>query len=126
MSPPAPSRRSQRELTEIGLKRKLSALGNISDGQRKAVACSLIGHSKIVTTFFGYVYCGRCDAQIGDTLAGSFDLRERVVSGHDCEQCRKVEKTLTWRDRFMAEDPFAGASERRDASILQSSPPSTE
>ena len=72
----------------------------------KAMICALVGHSRIQTTCFGYYYCGRCDAQVGDTLASTYDARGVVIVGHDCEVCRKHAKTLTWRDTWKARDPF--------------------
>lgn len=72
----------------------------------KAVICALIGHSRIITQCFGYIHCARCEAQIGDTLAGAFDVKSRVVLYHDCEVCREAAEKLTWKDRLLVPDPF--------------------
>lgn len=94
-------------LTREGLTTKLDALGEISDEQRREIACSLIGHSRIMTICFGYWSCARCGQQIGDSLGGAFDGRDKIVVGHDCEVCRKNYKSATWQDTFMCPDPFA-------------------
>ncbi len=72
----------------------------------KAVICALVGHSRIVTQCFGYVHCARCEAQIGDTLAGAFDGKSTVILYHDCDMCRRAAKSLTWKDRLLVPDPF--------------------
>lgn len=95
--------------SEDDLKKKLAALGEMDADQTASVACSLIGHSRIITTFFGYVYCARCSDQIGDSLGGVFDGSKSVIVGHDCKTCRENAKTLTWKDTFLAPDPFAPA-----------------
>lgn len=82
----------------------------LSEDQLKELCCTLIGHSNIVEGCFGYVHCGRCEAQIGDTLAGSYRNDDAVIVGHDCEVCRENAKRLTWRDTFMAKDPQVGTS----------------
>lgn len=72
----------------------------------KKIFCVLFGHSRIVEFCFGYVTCARCDEQLGDTLAGAYDLSNSVIVGHDCDICRKNYKTLTWRDKFLTPNPF--------------------
>lgn len=80
----------------------------LSDDERASVVCALVGHSRIQTHCFGYYYCGRCGAQVGDTLAGVYpEALEAVIVGHKCERCVDNAKTLTWRDRLYAPDPFA-------------------
>ena len=89
------------------LESKIELLNLTDEKQKKEIACSLIGrHSKIVSMFFGYVYCGRCDAQIGDTLAGCFNGSKCVVIGHNCDTCRENYKNLTWEDTIYCQDPF--------------------
>lgn len=72
----------------------------------KAVFCALFGHSRIQSAFFGYFHCGRCQAQVGDTLAGVYDARGVVIEGHDCDQCRKNYAGFTWRDKLLVPYPF--------------------
>jgi hypothetical protein len=75
--------------------------------QQRSVVCSLVGHSRIVEGCFDYVHCGRCGAQIGDQLAGVYNgAPESVRIGHNCATCRANYKKLTWRDKFLAKDPF--------------------
>lgn len=85
---------------------KLKALGKISIEQKKQITCSLIGHSRIIFNSFGYVHCARCGDQIGDLLGGYFDASKNVIVGHKCEICVNNEKTLTWKDRYLAKTPF--------------------
>lgn len=93
--------------TKAELVKKLKALGNISEEQKAAVVCSLIGHSKIQSHFFGYYNCGRCGAQVGDTLGSSYGgAAEAVVIGHKCKTCEKNFSECTWKDKFMCPDPF--------------------
>lgn len=74
---------------------------------RNSIVCSLIGHSLISTTYFGYRYCGRCEDQIGDSL-GSIDcgIKEAVIIGHNCKECRANYKKCTWKDTLYVQDPF--------------------
>lgn len=75
-------------------------------GKLKAVFCALFGHSRIITQCFGYVHCARCEAQLGDTLAGAYPADKCVILYHDCDKCRENAKALTWRDRLLVPDPF--------------------
>ena len=74
--------------------------------QRNSVVCSLIGHSKIVTTFFGYVNCARCGAQLGDTLAGCYPMKDKVIVGHNCDACQRNYAQMGWKDKLYSPDPF--------------------
>src|SRR5690242_9898200 len=75
--------------------------------QRNAIVCALIGHSRIATMCFGYVYCGRCGGQVADKLMGSDSLaEERVVVGHNCKTCRVNFKKMDWQDKLYVPDPF--------------------
>lgn len=74
--------------------------------QRNRVVCSLIGHSKIITNCFGYIYCARCEAQIGDSLGGIFDGSNHVIVGHNCKKCKNNFKGLTWEDKLYCPNPF--------------------
>lgn len=97
--------------TKRELLRKLAALGDISEQQKKNIVCSLIGHSRIQTCCFGYYTCGRCDAQVGDSLGSIYPDAERmVIIGHKCETCQKNYAECTWKDKFMCPDPFAEES----------------
>ncbi len=72
----------------------------------KEIFCVLFGHSNIIETCFGYVHCGRCGVQIGDSLAGCYLNPRAVIVGHNCENCKKNYKALTWKDKFLAPNPF--------------------
>lgn len=90
-----------KELTKKELISKLKALNGISREQRKEIACSLIGHSNIVTNCFGYVHCARCDEQIGDTLMGLYDDMGQVVVNHNCKTCKENWAKMTWKDKYL-------------------------
>lgn len=97
-----------KRLTRKALLAKLDALQPISDEQRNKITCSLIGHSRIQTICFGYFYCARCEAQVGDNLAGLYPGAEKaVVVGHDCDTCHANYAECTWEDKLFAPDPFA-------------------
>lgn len=95
------------KLTKKALLEKLKLLDLQDEGTKKDVVCALVGHSDIIDVCFGEVTCGRCGEIVGDTLMGMYSLKEKVIMGHDCKVCRKNFKKLTWRDKFMAPDPFA-------------------
>lgn len=88
--------------TKIQVKEKLTAIGDVSDDVKKTLVCSLIGHSNILKGCFGYMHCARCNEQVGDALAGSYQNDDAVIIGHDCSICRTNAKRLTWKDTFMA------------------------
>jgi len=92
--------------TKLELVAKIKLLGKLPAEQKKEIVCSLIGHSKIVDTCFGYIYCGRCNAQVGDSLAGFFDGSKSVIIGHKCDQCVKNYKAMTWEDKYLVKNPF--------------------
>lgn len=69
---------------------------------KRAVVCALVGHSRIVgEVSFGYVHCGRCGGQVGDTLGGATSLEGRPVIGHGCGKCKAALKLMTWRDTYL-------------------------
>lgn len=67
------------------------------------IYCINHGHAKYVTTFWGYVYCGRCGQQIGDQLGSIFDTRNLMVIGHKCKICNKIKKSLSKFDLKIVE-----------------------
>ena len=73
-----------------------------NDEQRNAIVCAIIGHSNILDSCFGYIYCTRCKAQIGDTLGGVYSNDKCVLIGHSCDTCKKNYKELTWKDKLYA------------------------
>ena len=93
------------ELTEADV---LARIEGLDEERQKATVCALVGHSRIQTYCFGYFYCGRCEAQVGDSLGSVYPGAETcVMVGHNCEKCRKNAESLTWKDTLMAPDPFA-------------------
>ena len=91
--------RATKTLTLSAVKKVLSRTPKAT---RKAVCCALIGHSRMSTFCFGYRHCGRCDAQVGDSL-GSVDpgAETAVIKGHGCKTCKTNAKELTWRDTLL-------------------------
>ena len=74
---------------------------------RNNLICSLIGCSKICSTFFGYRYCGRCGKQLGDSLGSvDFGAKESVIIGHNCKICRENYKKCDWKDKLYVKNPF--------------------
>lgn len=74
----------------------------LSAEQRARIACATHGHPPIVNVCLGQVTCGRCDAILGDTIMGSYDLTDTVVLDHDaagtCEVCPAVAARLSRAD----------------------------
>ena len=93
--------------TKIDLLKILKKLPIKDKGHRNSIICSLVGHSLICTTCFGYRYCGRCGEQLGDSL-GSVDygIKEAVIVGHNCKECRANYKKSTWKDKLYVPNPF--------------------
>ena len=94
-------------MTKKELIEKLKLLNLNDPEQEKGIICQLIGHSNIVSTCFGYVHCGRCDDQLGDTLGGVYPLGNKVIIGHDCDVCRSNYKKMGWEDKFRVLNPFS-------------------
>jgi len=71
----------------------------------KLIICAALGHSKIVTSCFGYICCARCDTQLGDTLGGCYSIRDIVIVGHACDTCRTNYAKLSWKDKIFTINP---------------------
>lgn len=81
-------------------------ISGLPEEQQKAVVCALVGHSRIQTICFGYFYCGRCGSQVGDSWGATYRAEGVVIVGHNCDKCRANYENVTWRDTFLAVDPF--------------------
>jgi len=94
--------KTKKELLKI-----LKTLPIENKAHRNTVICSLIGHSRICTTCFGHRYCGRCGDQLGDSL-GSVDygIKDAVIVGHNCPECKKNYKLCGWKDKLYVPNPF--------------------
>lgn len=79
----------------------------------KAMFCALFRHSLIVENYWGYKYCGRCGAYVGDSLVGPWGGENAVVIGHNCDVCRKNYKKMGFVDKFMVPNPSKGAPYHR-------------
>ena len=94
--------KNEKELNE-----KLAALGDMDDKTRNDIVCSLLGHSLIQESCFGYFTCSRCGAQLGDSLGGYYDATKVVIVGHDCDTCRSNYEKLDWKHKVFTPNPFA-------------------
>ena len=93
--------------TQVELEQKIAALHLHDEGQTKSIVCGLIGHSRIQTHCFGYYYCGRCSAKLGDSLASIYPGAEvAVIIEHKCDRCVQNYAACDWRDKFMVPNPF--------------------
>ena len=72
----------------------------------KEIICVLIGHSRIIDGFMGYWHCCRCKSYLGDTLAGCYTMKDKVVRGHNCSVCRVNYEKLTWKDKLFVKYPL--------------------
>ncbi len=94
-------------MTKKELLRKIKLIEPESKDQRNQLVCSLIGHSMIQTSCFGYYHCGRCGDQVGDTLGSIYPgVKDAVIIGHNCKTCHDNYKKLTWEDKLYVQDPF--------------------
>lgn len=71
----------------------------LTQEQKAKIYCIKHGHAKYVNLFMGYVYCGRCSDQIGDTYSSPFDFDDKALIGHKCNRCDKAEKKLNSMDK---------------------------
>lgn len=90
----------------------------------RKVFCAVFRHSLIVTNCIGYKSCARCEAQVGDSLAGVWVNTKAVIFGHNCTVCNDNYSKMRWRDRMFVRNPMTGevlfpedAKERDDAQI---------
>ena len=74
-------------------------MSKLDQKQKAQIYCVKHNHGGYVWTFFGYVHCGRCGQQIGDTLAGVFDTTNMLLVGHKCKKCSKLKKKLSSLDK---------------------------
>lgn len=69
----------------------------------KHIICALFRHSVITKICFGYQHCGRCDALLGDTIAGAFSVTVGLSCG--CEECQSAYASLGLVDKFLVPKP---------------------
>jgi hypothetical protein len=75
---------------------------------RRKIYCARHGHSNVIGNCFGYISCGRCGDQIGDTLAGCYSNDKAVLVGHFCKTCTENAKKLTKHDLALLPKEAAG------------------
>lgn len=66
--------------------------------QEAQIYCIKNGHADYISMCFGYVHCGRCNEQIGDTLAGIYNTTDKMIIGHKCKKCDEVKEKLNQID----------------------------
>lgn len=92
-------------------------MAKLTKVQQAQIYCIKNGHARYVSNCFGYVHCGRCSEQIGDRLAGVFDMKDMISVGHKCKVCNKLRKKLSVLDKKILdrleknEDPFSNHEE---------------
>jgi hypothetical protein len=86
----------------------LAQLGlTLSDPRTPAVVCAILGHSNVVRTSMAQVSCARCDALLGDTLRGNYDLKEKViVNSCGCSECQTAYNEMSWEHKLLVTYPF--------------------
>lgn len=60
----------------------MGARSGLSVDQRASIYCIKHGHSRLHDHFFGYHYCARCGAQLGDSLGGVYNDPDGVYVHH--------------------------------------------
>jgi hypothetical protein len=101
------------------LNKKIKALGELKHEQKMSIICSLIGHSRISTTCWGYRNCARCREQLGDSLGSiDFGVKNAVIVGHKCDICKKNFDKCDWKDKLYCKDPFLSDEEYKEAPYL--------
>jgi ribosomal protein L37AE/L43A len=92
---------------ELTQEQVIVRIEGLPEETQKKMVCAMIGHSRIKEVSWGYWYCARCGEQVGDSIGSCYQGENDVIVGHDCNVCRGNLATLTWKDTFMAPDPFA-------------------
>lgn len=87
-------------MTEKQLETKIKLIEPKDKETRNSLVCALIGHSRIRTFFFGYNYCGRCGAELGDSLGGAWEQTDEYIEGHDDPDCLEALSKMGWQDKL--------------------------
>jgi hypothetical protein len=87
-------------------KEVIERIKGLDEETQRSMVCAMVGHSNIVSTCFGQVVCLRCGSEVGDTLMGTFNMKDKVIDQHDCSTCRGNYKKMNWTDKFMTPNPF--------------------
>jgi len=72
--------------------------------QEAKIFCIKHGHATYVTKCFGYVHCGRCGTQVGDTLASCYPMDQVAVPScpnKPCKHCDPIIKKLSKQDKII-------------------------
>lgn len=69
--------------------------------EKALLFCHRNGHSRIVESDWGYIYCCRCGQQIGDLLGGGFRVTDEYMVGHDDRECLDNWLNLTKEDKHL-------------------------
>lgn len=75
----------------------------LTQQQKACIYCIKNGHADFVWSFWGYIHCGRCGEQIGDTLGGVFSRADKVIvlgcKKKPCDVCDPIRKKLSKLDK---------------------------
>lgn len=79
-------------------------MGPMTQTQQAQIHCVKNNHARYVSTFFGYVHCGRCGEQIGDTLGGTYPMDKCAIVGcpkppSKCKHCGPIFRSLSKMDK---------------------------
>lgn len=108
------------KLTLKKLRENMKGLSLTDKDKINSVICSLVGHSRIETTCWGYHYCARCGDQVGDTLASMYPGAAACVAvGCKCETCEANLAKCNWRDKLNVRDPFFEGEEEEAPLLLK-------
>ena len=92
-------------MKELTLEEVKSRIAGLDEEVQQKMVCAMVGHSRLLTQFFGYHYCARCNAQVGDSLGGSFrDPDNKIglaIINCACKKCSASYAAFTWKDLFM-------------------------
>jgi hypothetical protein len=83
----------------------------------KAITCVLIGHSNILHSCFGYVHCGRCDDQIGDTLGSVYQNKDAAWESCGCKECHDNLAKMGIRDKLFVPKKLIRSVLRTEAEV---------
>ena len=69
--------------------------------QKAKIYCIKNEHAKYATNCMGYISCGRCGDQIGDSIGGIFDGAGLALVGHKCDTCTEAFNKLSDIDQLI-------------------------
>ena len=106
-------------MQEMTLEEVKSRIAGLDKEAQQKMVCAMVGHSRLLTQCFGYHYCARCDAQVGDSLGGSFSDPDNKIGlaiiNCACEKCSSSYANFTWKDLFMVPEKTLSTAKKQFA-----------